>query len=257
MASHTADIYRASLMDLKRWAFTAKQSERAYTAGGYPMAGCVMVTDGKLFARAKPSRPDVEAETYSFHHNKNGENYLAFVIACGITIGFFGPQGGRRTDCYLLTFFAVLAQIKAFSDAAIAAFGGGIRHCFGDSIFPLSPHLRIGFKGGAVTRMMMRFNHRANQGARVGVEMSFRDITTIFPYVDTARCMQMGNMATAALTISAVVFHNAAICCSGSVTEEMFMGRLSEYGTEEFPLGETTPRRSLAKLFQVMRAETV
>ena len=231
---HLYDTFAYQTQKLSRWDFIAKQTADAFAAKGLPFLNCFGLLDGKLYGTTRPGDPDIENAAFSGYKRRHGQTYQAFVAACGLHIGWFGPgEGTNHTDSWHYANEDLHGQIHRGAAAAAALHGAGPWCIFSDGAYPHSAKLQKGYMGN-LTADERRFNSRCNK-TRVAVEWDFHGQVAQFPFVDTAR-KQLMQLSPVALNVhAALVFHNWWVCCYG--------GQLCGYFQAEPP--------TLARYFQV------
>lgn len=215
------DTYVGQLHDLSLWAHLAKESARAFSNKGFPLKNCFAFLDGKIYRTCKPE--DAEAEHYSWcdPKKKNGYNYQAFIAACGLHIGFFGPGDARRVDAYHYRNMGLHDQIVHASQECELQHGEGGFHTFSDGGYPISEHNLVGYKGNK-TDDQSAFNHSCHGKGRVGVEWKFANKLQQYPMVDNFKKMKQHLSATAHWTYATAIIHNWHVCCYGGQVSSYF-----------------------------------
>ena len=213
-------LYARQTNDLSLWAFLFKESADAFEQKGMPIPGVFTILDGKLFRTCRPGGRDDSA--FSGHNKAHGNVYQVFVLANGITIGWFGPgKGTNHTDAWHYSDEGLHDQLLRAVAAANQLHGPRRWCCFADGAYPLSAVLLKGFQR-VRTRDQNRFNGLCNRRGRVSVEWNFGNMMQLFPFVDTYRKQKLRLNATAVWTHTAMLFHNWWVCCYGGQINDFF-----------------------------------
>ena len=81
-----------------------------------------LLIDGKIFKIGKSGNKLMEMYTFAQHKGGNGLNWQSCLIANGVIIGLFGPDGGRRQDSHMLRECGIDVQLEEAAAAAAALF---------------------------------------------------------------------------------------------------------------------------------------
>ena len=178
MLSCLYDRWTRLLVDLSehtrpgRWLSLAKLREAAAAVhrNGPLVWGFI---DGTARQIRRPKRG--QRLWYSGHKRQHVQKFQAVMTPFGIMVHLYGPVEGQRHDARILRMSGLLNQVAQL----IPQHGpnpGDVFVLYGDSAYPLRPHLQAPFAGAHLTVAESDFS-RAMSKSRICVEWGFCDIS--------------------------------------------------------------------------------
>ena len=173
--------------------------------------------DGTFVQVQRPT--SLQKEVYSGYYRGHGLKFLGVMAPNGLSPFVWGPASGRRHDSAVLTESGLLAQLSALH----AAYPGIPYHLFGDSAFPLTANIQVGFKGAHLTQAQKDYNF-AMSAVRIAVEWGFGRTANLwkFPAGSGPGQRQIYKSASATQYLISALLTNCHACAYGNVVSSYF-----------------------------------
>ena len=186
----------------------------AIHAKGAPLTNCWGFPDGTVRPICRPEED--QGLVYNGHKRTHALKYQAISTPSGVIAHLFGPIEATRHDCYLLNKSGLLDQLERFSRNT----KGEPMCIYGDKGYPNREFFQAPFKG-RLTEEQDEYNTRMSR-CRVGVEWSFKEITSYFKFIDFKKNQKLGLQAVGLQYRACALLQNMRTCLYGSQSSEFF-----------------------------------
>lgn len=181
--------------------------------------------DNTLFGTCRPSGPnEVQKAFYSGWRRKHGLKWQTVEMPNGLTMHAFGGVSMRHNDNFTLAasgFVPIFRNAQLTSEKKYALYGDS---AYLRTDWILSRHKPLCIDG-VVLHELTRDQITENvvmSALRECVEWSYKDVKTLFAYVDYHKKLKLLSTDCVSLIMSALIMRNAHCCMYGNETSRCF-----------------------------------
>lgn len=157
------------------------------------------------------------SQFYNGHKRFHAIKFQSLLAPNGLVVHLTGPVIGRRHDSYLLQSSGLIPQLEAKFPIAL----GRPFHVYGDTAYPLLPHLMTPFKAHVLTPSRKSCN-KIMSGIRESVEWGFNKIIQIFAFLDYKKNLKIGLQPVDSYYTVGALLANCHTCLYNSQTSMYF-----------------------------------
>lgn len=187
----------------------------------------VAFIDGTVLGIARPGGMDSNQRcVYNGHKRKHALKFQAITTPDGLCAHLYGPEVGGRHDMFLYAESDIERFLKD-----ILVIEGRQYVVYGDSGYSVREFLEIPYSGGHMTAWESAFN-KAMSKVRITVEWYFKEVKSLWSFVDCKRRLRVLQMPVGMMYQAAVLLTNFRNCLEPNEISQYFNCRppnLQEY----------------------------